>query len=58
MIVGDHHTDENTLLFIGGYLCRLIFPITYNILNLIKEEDGSVFEEVRLSFDDSIKGKL
>jgi len=29
-----HHTDDNSLVFCAAYLCRLIFPLCYNFLNL------------------------
>jgi len=29
-----HHTDNNSLVFCAAYLCRLIFPLCYNFLNL------------------------
>lgn len=29
-----HYTDDNSLVFCAAYLCRLIFPLCYNFLNL------------------------
>ncbi|KAJ1958287.1 hypothetical protein GGI12_004773 [Dipsacomyces acuminosporus] len=29
-----HHTNERSLLFCGAYLCRLMFPLCYNFLNM------------------------
>jgi len=29
-----HHTDDNSLVFCAAYLCRLLFPLCYNFLNL------------------------
>ncbi|KAJ2161829.1 hypothetical protein GGF46_001137 [Coemansia sp. RSA 552] len=29
-----HHTSERSLLFCGAYLCRLMFPLCYNFLNM------------------------
>ncbi|KAJ2995915.1 LMBR1 domain-containing protein 2 [Globomyces sp. JEL0801] len=34
LMVPNHHTDEQTLLFVGAYMCKLIFPLCYNFLNM------------------------
>ncbi|KAJ3010590.1 hypothetical protein HKX48_007319 [Thoreauomyces humboldtii] len=41
-LVAEHHTDEGTLMFIGGYLCKLTFPLCYNFMNMV-ENETSVF---------------
>jgi hypothetical protein len=33
-MVGDHMTDEPSLLFVGAYSCKLTFPLMYNYLNM------------------------
>ncbi|KAJ2894867.1 hypothetical protein IWW38_002456 [Coemansia aciculifera] len=38
-----HHTNERSLLFCGAYLCRLMFPLCYNFLNMA---GGSEVEEI------------
>ena len=45
-LVPQHYTDEGSLLFIGAYLCRLTFPISYNFLKMVNDEDNSVFVKV------------
>ena len=40
-MVPEHHTDEATLLFVGGYLCRLTFPLCYNYLTMAGLAEGS-----------------
>ncbi|KAJ3126929.1 LMBR1 domain-containing protein 2 [Nowakowskiella sp. JEL0407] len=42
-LVPQHHSDEGSLLFIGAYLCRLTFPICYNFLNMVGDDENSVF---------------
>ncbi|KAJ3106824.1 LMBR1 domain-containing protein 2 [Phlyctochytrium planicorne] len=43
VVVPDHNTDENSLLFVGAYLCRLMFPLCYNFLNMARDDENSVF---------------
>ncbi|KAJ3180571.1 hypothetical protein HDU85_003974 [Gaertneriomyces sp. JEL0708] len=43
-VVPNHHTDANSLLFVGRYLCKLTFPLCYNFLNLVGD-DETVFVE-------------
>ncbi|KAJ3272180.1 LMBR1 domain-containing protein 2, partial [Blyttiomyces sp. JEL0837] len=43
VMVPEHHTEEPTLLFVGAYLCRLTFPLTYNFLNMLNDDGNSVF---------------
>ncbi|KAJ3065069.1 LMBR1 domain-containing protein 2 [Podochytrium sp. JEL0797] len=45
VIVPEHCTDEPSLLFVGGYLCRLTFPLCYNFLNMVGDDQNSVFIE-------------
>ncbi|KAJ2451621.1 hypothetical protein GGF42_004218 [Coemansia sp. RSA 2424] len=40
-----HHTNERSLLFCGAYLCRLMFPLCYNFLNMAGG-GGNEVEEV------------
>lgn len=47
-LVPHHHSDESSLLWFTGYLFKLTFPLCYNFLNLIKDQDDSVFSDVRL----------
>ncbi|KAJ3298081.1 LMBR1 domain-containing protein 2 [Borealophlyctis nickersoniae] len=42
-MVPEHHTDEGSLLFVGNYLCKLTFPLCYNFLNMLSDEENSVF---------------
>ncbi|KAI8812480.1 LMBR1-like membrane protein-domain-containing protein [Cladochytrium replicatum] len=42
-LVPQHHSDEGSLLFIAAYLCRLTFPLCYNFLNMVNDEEDSVF---------------
>ncbi|KAJ1537048.1 LMBR1 domain-containing protein 2 [Nowakowskiella sp. JEL0078] len=42
-LVPQHHSDEGSLLFIGAYLCRLTFPICYNFLNMVGDDENSIF---------------
>ncbi|KAI8809742.1 LMBR1-like membrane protein-domain-containing protein [Cladochytrium replicatum] len=34
---------RGSLLFIAAYLCRLTFPLCYNFLNMVNDEEDSVF---------------
>ncbi|KAJ3224307.1 LMBR1 domain-containing protein 2, partial [Clydaea vesicula] len=46
MMVKDHHSDNGSILFIGSYLCRLTFPLCYNFLNMLNDDqDNSIFAE-------------
>ncbi|KAI9104440.1 LMBR1-like membrane protein-domain-containing protein [Phlyctochytrium arcticum] len=38
-LVPEHHTDEGSLLFIGNYLCKLTFPLCYNFLNMVTDDE-------------------
>ncbi|KAJ2786888.1 hypothetical protein GGI15_001157 [Coemansia interrupta] len=40
-----HHTNERSLLFCGAYLCRLMFPLCYNFLNMAGGVDASKDDE-------------
>jgi len=44
-LVGNHQTDENSLLFAAAYLSRLTFPLSYNF-SMIAGVDGTVFSQV------------
>ncbi|KAJ1825362.1 hypothetical protein LPJ56_002716 [Coemansia sp. RSA 2599] len=41
-----HHTNERSLLFCGAYLCRLMFPLCYNFLNMAGSVDASRADEI------------
>ncbi|KAJ2367486.1 hypothetical protein IW150_005661, partial [Coemansia sp. RSA 2607] len=41
-----HHTNERSLLFCGAYLCRLMFPLCYNFLNMAGGVDTAKDDEV------------
>ncbi|KAJ2234077.1 hypothetical protein IWW45_003681 [Coemansia sp. RSA 485] len=41
-----HHTNERSLLFCGAYLCRLMFPLCYNFLNMAGSVDVSSADEI------------
>ncbi|KAJ2613335.1 hypothetical protein H4S08_002268 [Coemansia sp. RSA 1365] len=41
-----HHTNERSLLFCGAYLCRLMFPLCYNFLNMAGSSDASIGGDV------------
>ncbi|ORY40735.1 LMBR1-domain-containing protein [Rhizoclosmatium globosum] len=45
VIVPEHCTDEPSMLFMGGYLCRLTFPLCYNFLHMVADDENSVFIE-------------
>ncbi len=59
-LVPEHHSDEGSLLFVGSYLwfvcllykppfilsSRLTFPLSYNFLRMVKDEDNSIFVQV------------
>lgn len=36
---GKRRTDENSMLFNGSYLLRLIAPLGYNFVNLLRVSD-------------------
>ncbi|RKP26524.1 LMBR1-like membrane protein-domain-containing protein [Syncephalis pseudoplumigaleata] len=38
-------SDVGSLLFMGGYLCRLTVPLCYNYLNLVVAQDDAVFSQ-------------
>ena len=40
-MIPNRNTDENTLLFVGAYLCKLTFPIIYNFLNMAGLADAA-----------------
>ncbi|KAI8823560.1 LMBR1-like membrane protein-domain-containing protein [Fimicolochytrium jonesii] len=39
-LVAEHHTDEGSLMFVGGYLCKLTFPLCYNFINIAKDNSN------------------
>ncbi|ORX88503.1 LMBR1-domain-containing protein [Basidiobolus meristosporus CBS 931.73] len=38
-LVPNQNTNEGSLLFFGGYLCRLTYPLCYNYLNITHRRD-------------------
>ncbi|KAI9362506.1 LMBR1-like membrane protein-domain-containing protein [Zopfochytrium polystomum] len=52
VLVPEHHTDEASLLFISAYLCRLTFPLCYNFLNMVSDDENSVFVQYQGKFID------
>ncbi|KAI9594695.1 LMBR1-like membrane protein-domain-containing protein [Syncephalis fuscata] len=38
-------SDVGSMLFMGGYLCRLTVPLCYNYLNLVVAQDDAVFSQ-------------
>ncbi|KAL3897731.1 MAG: hypothetical protein SGCHY_003213, partial [Lobulomycetales sp.] len=45
VILPKHHSDNASILFLGSWTCRLTFPIIYNFLQLLRDEENSVFVE-------------
>ncbi|KAI0244476.1 hypothetical protein L0F63_001495, partial [Massospora cicadina] len=48
VLVPNKHTNENSLLFCGAYLCRLVMPLYYNFLLLAEasNQKDTVFSEL------------
>ncbi|KAJ9052183.1 hypothetical protein DSO57_1036790 [Entomophthora muscae] len=42
VLVPNKHTDENSLLFCGAYLCRLAIPLYYNFLLLSSSDQKNL----------------
>lgn len=40
------HTDAKSLLFYGSFLCRLFFPLAYNVISLTEFYDKTIFVKV------------
>ncbi|KAG1183339.1 hypothetical protein G6F36_008516 [Rhizopus arrhizus] len=34
LLIPNHHTDENSLLWFTGYMCKMMAPLCYNFINL------------------------
>ncbi len=45
-LVPNHHTDGGSLLFVAAYLCRLTFPLCYNFLNIVTDQDDTNFVQI------------
>ncbi|KAI9275921.1 LMBR1-like membrane protein-domain-containing protein [Phascolomyces articulosus] len=48
LLIPNHHTDENSLLWFTGYLCKMMAPLCYNYINLAGNSSGaeeSVFNQ-------------
>ncbi|KAI9018279.1 LMBR1-like membrane protein-domain-containing protein [Hyaloraphidium curvatum] len=50
-LVPNHHTDEGSLLFVAAYLCRLTFPLCYNFLNLLTDQEDTMFVAIMGKID-------
>ncbi|KAI8140202.1 LMBR1-like membrane protein-domain-containing protein [Fennellomyces sp. T-0311] len=41
LLIPNHHTDENSLLWFTGYLCKMMAPLCYNYINLAGNSSGT-----------------
>ncbi|KAI8875403.1 hypothetical protein K501DRAFT_202707 [Backusella circina FSU 941] len=41
LLIPNHHTDENSLLWFTGYLCKMMAPLCYNYINLAVDIQGT-----------------
>ncbi|KAI7856552.1 LMBR1-like membrane protein-domain-containing protein [Circinella umbellata] len=41
LLIPNHHTDENSLLWFTGYLCKMMAPLCYNYINLAGNSNGA-----------------
>ncbi|KAI7890502.1 LMBR1-like membrane protein [Mucor mucedo] len=51
LLIPNHHTDENSLLWFTGYMCKMMAPLCYNYINLAVDAPGvskAVFTTVLL----------
>ncbi|RCI06896.1 LMBR1 domain-containing protein 2 [Rhizopus stolonifer] len=49
LLIPNHHTDENSLLWFTGYMCKMMAPLCYNFINLAVDAPG-VSEAVFTTF--------
>ncbi|KAI8640315.1 LMBR1-like membrane protein-domain-containing protein [Parasitella parasitica] len=40
LLIPNHHTDENSLLWFTGYMCKMMAPLCYNFINLAVDAPG------------------
>ncbi|KAG2236234.1 hypothetical protein INT48_008594 [Thamnidium elegans] len=40
LLIPNHHTDENSLLWFTGYMCKMMAPLCYNYINLAVDAPG------------------
>ncbi|GAN05444.1 LMBR1 domain-containing protein 2-like [Mucor ambiguus] len=40
ILIPNHHTDENSLLWFTGYMCKMMAPLCYNFINLAVDAPG------------------
>lgn len=40
---GPHHSDEHSMLFVGAFLCRIMFPLAWNFLMMIGDQENTEF---------------
>ncbi|KAG2198566.1 hypothetical protein INT46_007720 [Mucor plumbeus] len=40
ILIPNHHTDENSLLWFTGYMCKMMAPLCYNFINLAVDSPG------------------
>ncbi|KAI9316887.1 LMBR1-like membrane protein-domain-containing protein [Dichotomocladium elegans] len=41
LLIPNHHTDENSLLWFTSYLCKMMAPLCYNYINLAGDSSGA-----------------
>ncbi|KAH8554279.1 LMBR1-like membrane protein-domain-containing protein [Umbelopsis sp. PMI_123] len=49
LLVPNHHTDENSMLWFTGYLCRMMAPLCYNYLNIAGDSNNPEQEQTVFS---------
>ncbi|KAI7900314.1 LMBR1-like membrane protein-domain-containing protein [Cokeromyces recurvatus] len=40
LLIPNHHTDENSLLWFTSYMCKMMAPLCYNFINLAVDAPG------------------
>ncbi|KAI8373037.1 LMBR1-like membrane protein-domain-containing protein [Radiomyces spectabilis] len=48
ILIPNHHTDENSLLWFTGYMCKMMAPLCYNYINLsgnVASTNSSIFSQ-------------
>ncbi|CAO3686405.1 unnamed protein product [Rhizopus stolonifer] len=53
LLIPNHHTDENSLLWFTGYMCKMMAPLCYNFINLAGDapaEEAPATESVFSTF--------
>ncbi|OBZ82382.1 LMBR1 domain-containing protein 2 [Choanephora cucurbitarum] len=41
ILIPNHHTDENSLLWFTGYMCKMMAPLCYNFINFAADAPGA-----------------